>query len=157
MKIKTIHLKIALIPIFIFILFFIYILTLGLLSSYLDHDIYLIKVLFYLSLYITSGFAIVITALIFKILTLIDKERAFTSQALKLISKIKNLFVAMTVVLSVSLPMLFYIVEVVKIPLLLIIGLAIVVSPIIIALFVATIEKLLYSIIQIKIENDLTV
>ncbi|WP_439331820.1 DUF2975 domain-containing protein [Onishia niordana] len=38
-----------------------------------------------------------------------------------------------------------------------VIGVAISVTPLIVAIFIATIEKLLQSVIQIKSENDLTV
>lgn len=38
-----------------------------------------------------------------------------------------------------------------------IIGLGIVAVPLVVAVFIATIEKLLESVIQIKLENDLTV
>lgn len=53
--------------------------------------------------------------------------------------------------------MTYHIIEVIHAPVIMVIGVAISVTPFIVAIFIATIEKLLQSVIQIKSENDLTV
>jgi hypothetical protein len=55
------------------------------------------------------------------------------------------------------LPMVYRIADVEDAPGVVIIGLGIVAVPLALSVFVATIEKLLESVIQIKHENDLTV
>lgn len=89
-KIKTTFLKVALVPVIAFILFFFVVLTQGLISSYSDHDIYFVKILFYLALYIAAALSLVVTIFVYRILLLIERGTAFTEPALKIISTIKN-------------------------------------------------------------------
>lgn len=157
MKIKTLYLKIALLPVVAFIIFFFGALTISLIGLLLHSDVSFIRGLFDLSLYISLGIALTITLSVYKILLLVDKELSFTTEALKLISRIKKLSILMTVVLLAAIPMFYQASMDVGSTIIFIIGLAIIVTPSVIGLFIATIEKLLYSIIQIKSENDLTV
>lgn len=156
-KIKTTFLKVALVPVIAFILFFFVVLTQGLISSYSDHDIYFVKILFYLALYIAAPLSLVVTIFVYRILLLIERGTAFTEPALKIISTIKKLSFATFFVLLGILPMTYHIIEVIHAPVIMVIGVAISVTPFIVAIFIATIEKLLQSVIQIKSENDLTV
>lgn len=156
-KIKTTFLKVALVPVIAFILFFFVVLTQGLISSYSDHDIYFVKILFYLALYIAAALSLVVTIFVYRILLLIERGTAFTEPALKIISTIKKLSFAAFFVLLGILPMTYHIIEVIHAPVIMVIGVAISVTPFIVAIFIATIEKLLQSVIQIKSENDLTV
>lgn len=156
-KIKTTFLKVALVPVIAFILFFFVVLTQGLISSYSDHDIYFVKILFYLALYIAAALSLVVTIFVYRILLLIERGTAFTEPALKIISTIKKLSFATFFVLLGILPMPYHIIEVIHAPVIMVIGVAISVTPLIVAIFIATIEKLLQSVIQIKSENDLTV
>lgn len=156
-KIKTTFLKVALVPVIAFILFFFVVLTQGLISSYSDYDIYFVKILFYLALYIAAALSLVVTIFVYRILLLIERGTAFTEPALKIISTIKKLSFATFFVLLGILPMTYHIIEVIHAPVIMVIGVAISVTPLIVAIFIATIEKLLQSVIQIKSENDLTV
>ncbi|MDC0825925.1 MULTISPECIES: DUF2975 domain-containing protein [Lactococcus] len=157
MKIKTLYLKITLLPVVAFIIFFFSVLTIGLINIVRQGELSFIRGLFDLSLYISLGIALTITLSVYKILVLIDKELSFTKDALKYISRIKRLSILMTIVLLAAIPLFYRTSMDVGSTIVFIIGLAIIVTPAVIALFIATIEKLLYSIIQIKSENDLTV
>lgn len=157
MKIKTLYLKITLLPVVAFIIFFFSVLTTGLINIVRHGELSFIRGLFDLSLYISLGIALTITLLVYKILVLIDKELSFTKDALKHISRIKRLSILMTIVLLAAIPLFYRTSMDVGSTIVFIIGLAIILTPAVIALFIATIEKLLFSIIQIKSENDLTV
>ncbi len=157
MKIKTLYLKMTLLPVVVFIIFFFGMLTISLISVILHGELSFIRGLFDLSLYISLGIALTIMFSVYKILVLIDKELSFSKDALKQISRIKRLSILMTIVLLAAVPMFYRASMDVGSTIIFIIGLAIIATPAVIGLFIATIEKLLYSIIQIKSENDLTV
>lgn len=157
MKIKTLYLKITLLPVVAFIIFFFSVLTISLISVIRHGELSFIRGLFDLSLYISLGIALSIIFSVYKILVLIDKDLSFTKDALKHISRIKKLSILMTIVLLAAIPLFYRASMDVGSTIIFIIGLAIIATPAVIALFIATIEKLLYSIIQIKSENDLTV
>lgn len=157
MKIKTLYLKITLLPVVAFIIFFFSMLTISLISVIRHGELSFIRGLFDLSLYISLGIALSIIFSVYKILVLIDKDLSFTKDALKHISRIKKLSILMTIVLLAAIPLFYRASMDVGSTIIFIIGLAIIATPAVIALFIATIEKLLYSIIQIKSENDLTV
>lgn len=157
MKIKTLYLKITLLPVVAFIIFFFSVLTISLINVIRHGHLSFIRGLFDLSIYLSLGIALAIILSVYKILVLIDKELSFTKDALKYISRIKRLSILMTIVLLASIPLFYRASMEVGSTIIFIIGLAIIVTPAVIALFIATIEKLLYSIIKIKSENDLTV
>ena len=110
-----------------------------------------------MALYIAAALSLVVTIFVYRILLLIERGTAFTEPALKIISTIKKLSFATFFVLLGILPMTYHIIEVIHAPVIMVIGVAISVTPFIVAIFIATIEKLLQSVIQIKSENDLTV
>ena len=157
MKIKTLYLKITLLPVVAFIIFFFSMLTISLIGVIRHGELSFIRGLFDLSLYISLVIALAIILSVYKILVLIDKELSFTKDVLKHISIIKKLSILMTIVLLAAIPLFYRASMDVGSTIIFIIGLAIIATPAVIALFIATIEKLLYSIIQIKSENDLTV
>ena len=157
MKIKTLYLKITLLPVVAFIIFFFSMLTISLIGVIRRGELSFIRGLFDLSLYISLVIALAIILSVYKILVLIDKELSFTKDVLKHISIIKKLSILMTIVLLAAIPLCYRASMDVGFTIIFIIGLAIIATPAVIALFIATIEKLLYSIIQIKSENDLTV
>lgn len=157
MKIKTLYLKITLLPVVAFIIFFFSMLTISLIGVIRRGELSFIRGLFDLSLYISLVIALAIILSVYKILVLIDKELSFTKDVLKHISRIKKLSILMTIVLLAAIPLFYRASMDVGSTIIFIIGLAIIATPAVIALFIATIEKLLYSIIQIKSENDLTV
>ncbi|MFR1819938.1 MAG: DUF2975 domain-containing protein [Lactococcus petauri] len=157
MKIKTLYLKITLLPVVAFIIFFFSMLTISLIGVIRRGELSFIRGLFDLSLYISLVIALAIILSVYKILVLIDKELSFTKDVLKHISIIKKLSILMTIVLLAAIPLFYRASMDVGSTIIFIIGLAIIATPAVIALFIATIEKLLYSIIQIKSENDLTV
>ncbi|MFK4900431.1 DUF2975 domain-containing protein [Lactococcus petauri] len=157
MKIKTLYLKITLLPVVAFIIFFFSMLTISLIGVIRRGELSFIRGLFDLSLYISLVIALAIILSVYKILVLIDKELSFTKDVLKHISIIKKSSILMTIVLLAAIPLFYRASMDVGSTIIFIIGLAIIATPAVIALFIATIEKLLYSIIQIKSENDLTV
>ncbi|WP_270745120.1 DUF2975 domain-containing protein [Lactococcus petauri] len=157
MKIKTLYLKITLLPVVAFIIFFFSMLTISLIGVIRRGELSFIRGLFDLSLYISLVIALAIILSVYKILVLIDKELSFTKDVLKHISIIKKLSILMTIVLLAAIPLFYRASMDVGSTIIFIIALAIIATPAVIALFIATIEKLLYSIIQIKSENDLTV
>ena len=150
MKIKTLYLKITLLPVVAFIIFFFSMLTISLIGVIRRGELSFIRGLFDLSLYISLVIALAIILSVYKILVLIDKELSFTKDVLKHISIIKKLSILMTIVLLAAIPLFYRASMDVGSTIIFIIGLAIIATPAVIALFIATIEKLLYSIIQIK-------
>lgn len=157
MKIKTTFLKIALGGMALFILFVGLLVTMGALSSYFNHDLFLEQIIAYIALYIAAFLALAVIIFIYRMLRLIDKDQPFTTEALQIVSGVKKLIIGLFVALLGILPMFYYIADNGDAPGVMIIGLGIVSLPLAVAIFVATMEKLLMRVIQIKQENDLTV
>ncbi len=157
MRIKTTFLKFALAGVSVFILFLGLILTFGWLHSYFVQELSAEKMVMYFSLYSTAGLALVIIGFVYRLLRLIDRNEPFSEQALQLVGAIKKMIFAIFVVLWGVLPMVYQVAAAENAPGVMVIGLGIVVIPLVLGIFVATIEKLLASVIQLKTENDLTV
>lgn len=157
MKIKTTFLKIMLAGMSGFILFLGLVLSFGVLHSDFIHDLYIEKILTYFSLYGSAIVALMIIVFIYRILRLIDQNNPFSDQSLHFIRLIKKSTLAMFVLFLGLLPMFYKIADGADAPGMMIIGLGIVAVPLVVVVFIATIEKLLESVIQIKLENDLTV
>jgi hypothetical protein len=152
MKIKTTFLKIIL-----FILFVAMLWTFGFIHAYSANELYPARIIAHISLYGTAISSLSIIFFVYRILRLIDQSNPFSTQALQLIRKIKQATLVIFVLFLGLLPMVYRIADVEDAPGVVIIGLGIVAVPLALSVFVATIEKLLESVIQIKHENDLTV
>ncbi|MFP7371328.1 DUF2975 domain-containing protein [Lactococcus lactis] len=157
MKIQTGMLKITLIVISMIVLLISYLLTLGLISSLRDNDIYFIKILFYSVLYLALFNSFIVISLVYKILLLIDKDILFTFQAIQKVILIKRISVLTFLFLLGIMPMVFHIVRLTNFTGIIPFAIIINISPLILSTFVGVMEKLLKKMIQIKSENDLTV
>jgi hypothetical protein len=157
MKIKTTFLKIILLGMSVFILFVAMLWTFGFIHAYSANELYPARIIAHISLYGTAISSLSIIFFVYRILRLIDQSNPFSTQALQLIRKIKQATLVIFVLFLGLLPMVYRIADVEDAPGVVIIGLGIVAVPLALSVFVATIEKLLESVIQIKHENDLTV
>lgn len=157
MKIKTTFLKIILLGMSVFILFVAMLWTFGLIHAYSANELYPARIIAHISLYGTAISSLSIIFFVYRILRLIDQNNPFSTQALQLIRKIKQATLVIFVLFLGLLPMVYRIADVEDAPGVVIIGLGIIAVPLALSVFVATIEKLLESVIQIKHENDLTV
>jgi hypothetical protein len=92
-----------------------------------------------------------------KLLNLIDKNRAFSELAVKSLRAIKYSGVAMALVFFASYPFAFAIADADDAPGLVVMWLLVIGAPLVVSVFAALLEKLLQSAIDIKSENDLVV
>jgi hypothetical protein len=157
MKIKTTFLKIILLGMSVFILFVAMLWTFGFIHAYSANELYPARIIAHISLYGTAISSLSIIFFVYRILRLIDQSNPFSTQALQLIRKIKQATLVIFVLFLGLLPMVYRIADVEDAPGVVIIGLGIVAVPLALSVIVATIEKLLETVIQIKHENDLTV
>ncbi|MCT2535336.1 DUF2975 domain-containing protein [Aquibacillus koreensis] len=91
------------------------------------------------------------------LLSYIDKNQAFSSLSVNALRKIKNSAKLIFGMYVVALPFIFVIAEWDDAPGLVLIGMVIAGSSLIVAVFVAVLQRLLQQAIHIKSENDLTV
>lgn len=92
-----------------------------------------------------------------KLLSYIDKNKAFLELSAKSLASIKYCLVSTSILLMAGLPMVFFIADADDAPGLILIGLAIAFIPIVIASFAAVLQTLLKEAIDIKSENDSTI
>lgn len=157
MRIKTNTLKVVLITLGLFVVFIFYLLVIGLIRSYQVNDVYFVKLLFYIAMYIALILSIVSLSQVYSLLSLIDRDTVFTDKAIKKLSLIKNNSIVTFFALIGIMPMAFHTVELTKVTGIVPVAIAIIVSPLILSTFIGVIEKLLMKMVQIKSENDLTV
>jgi hypothetical protein len=93
----------------------------------------------------------------YKLLSYIDKNKAFSEWSVIALKKIKNGAITMSVLYVVSLPLFYIFAELDDAPGVVIIGMMLVFAPMVIAVFAAVLQRLLQEAINIKSENDLTV
>lgn len=93
----------------------------------------------------------------FKLLQYIDKNNAFSEVSVNALRFIKYAAIAMSVLYAACMPLVAVLAELDDAPGAILIGLAIVVAPLIVATFAAVLEKLVRSALDLKLENDLTV
>lgn len=91
------------------------------------------------------------------LLNYIDKNQAFSALSVNALRKIKNAAKLIFGLYVVALPLIFIIAESDDAPGLVLFGMVIAGSALIVAVFVAVLQRLLQQAIQIKSENDLTV
>lgn len=92
-----------------------------------------------------------------KLLSYIDKNTAFSEALVRALKSIRNCAVAICILYTVILPILFIIAEKDDAPGLAAIGLVICFASLVIAVFAAVLQRLLRNAIDIKSENDLTI
>ncbi|CQR47667.1 hypothetical protein BN1058_01994 [Paraliobacillus sp. PM-2] len=92
-----------------------------------------------------------------KLLTYIDKNKAFSVLSVDALKVIKHCALAISGVYTMLIPLIYIIGEKDDAPGIILIGLVIIFASFVIAVFASLLQKLLRNAIDIKIENDLTV
>ena len=93
----------------------------------------------------------------FKLLSYIDKNKAFSELSVRTLKNIKYCAAIIGSIYGACMPLFYLIAEKDDAPGIIIIGLAFTFAPIVIAVFAAVLQKLLKNAIDIKSENDLTI
>lgn len=93
----------------------------------------------------------------FKLLNLIDRNNAFSDEAVVALRMIKFAALAVSGIYTATMPFFFMIGEYDDAPGVIVIGMAIIFASFVVAVFAYVLQKLLKNAIDIKIENDLTV
>ncbi|KSU79755.1 Protein of unknown function [Fictibacillus enclensis] len=109
-------------------------------------DMYAAAIPFYFALYQT-----------FKLLSYIDKSQAFSELSVKALKKIKYCAITISALYLLGMPLYYLVAKRVDPPSIMPIGLVIIFSSMVIAVFAAVLQSLLQEAINIKSENDLTV
>lgn len=120
-------------------------------------DLSFMKYFVYLYLYATAVPFYFALYQAFKLLSYIDKNKAFSSLSVKALKVIKQCAVTISVLYVIFMPLLYVIAEADDAPGLLVIGMVIIFASTVIAVFAAVLQRLLQEAIHIKSENDLTV
>jgi hypothetical protein len=109
-------------------------------------DLYATAVPFYFALYQA-----------FKLLSYIDKNKAFSELSVRALKNIKYCAITMSALYVAGMPLFYLIAEMDDAPGIILIGLVLILASMIIAVFAAVLQRLLQEAINIKSENDLTV
>ncbi|MNI33240.1 hypothetical protein D3C73_871780 [compost metagenome] len=109
-------------------------------------DLYATAIPFYFALYQA-----------FKLLSYIDKNKAFSELSVRVLKKIKFCAITISSLYVVGMPLFYLIAEKDDAPGLILIGMVMIFASMVIAVFAAVLQRLLQNAIDIKSENDLTV
>ncbi|KRE41797.1 DUF2975 domain-containing protein [Paenibacillus sp. Soil522] len=109
-------------------------------------DLYATAIPFYFALYQA-----------FKLLSYIDKNKAFSEFSVRVLKNIKYCAITISSLFVVGMPLFYLIAEKDDAPGIIIIGMVMIFASMVIAVFAAVLQKLLKEAIDIKSENDLTV
>ncbi|GAC41926.1 DUF2975 domain-containing protein [Paenibacillus popilliae] len=109
-------------------------------------DLYATVIPFYFALYQA-----------FKLLSYIDKNKAFSELSVRVLKNIKYCAITISSLYVVGMPLFYLIGDKDDAPGFIVIGMVIVFASMVIAVFAAVLQKLLKEAIDIKSENDLTV
>ncbi|PAF37668.1 hypothetical protein CHH69_09800 [Terribacillus saccharophilus] len=93
----------------------------------------------------------------FRLLSYIDKNVAFSDLSVKALKNIKHCAITISIVYVILLPLIYVVAERDDAPGLILVGMALIFAPLVVAIFAAVLQKLLKNAIDIKSENDLTV
>jgi hypothetical protein len=93
----------------------------------------------------------------FRLLHNIDKNHAFSEASIKALRNIKYCAIVMSVLYWTCMPLVFVFADLDDAPGAVLIGAALASSPLIVATFVAVLQKLVQNALDMKLENDLTV
>ncbi len=93
----------------------------------------------------------------FKILSYIDKNKAFSALTVRSLKNITYCAIAISLLYAIGMPLFYFIAEADDAPGIIVIGLVIIFASLVIAVFAAVLQRLLQEAILIKSENDLTV
>ncbi|MBC6973709.1 DUF2975 domain-containing protein [Bacillus sp. Xin] len=93
----------------------------------------------------------------FRLLSYIDKNKAFSELSVRALKNIKYCAITISILYVVSMPFFYFMAEIDDAPGIIVIGLVVIFASMVIAVFAAVLQKLLKEAIDIKSENDLTV
>ncbi|MCM3014284.1 DUF2975 domain-containing protein [Bacillus subtilis] len=158
-RMSTIFLKIALVLIGIPILALCIFLVpkMANYSAELFPNIAYIKYLVFIYLYVTAIPFYFALYQAFKLLSYIDKNKAFSGLSVRALKNIKYCAVTISIFYAAGMPVFYLMAEIDDAPGIIVIGLIIIFASMVIAVFAAVLQKLLKEAIDIKSENDLTV
>ncbi|WP_342599061.1 DUF2975 domain-containing protein [Psychrobacillus sp. FSL H8-0483] len=109
-------------------------------------DFYAASIPFYFALYQA-----------FKLLSYIDKSKAFSDLSVRALKTIKYCAITISILYVLGMPLFYLIAEMDDAPGIIVIGMVLIFASLVIAVFAAVLQKLLKEAIDIKSENDLTV
>lgn len=158
-RMSTIFLKIALVLIGIPILALCIFLVpkIANYSADIFPNIAYIKYLVFIYLYVTSIPFYFALYQAFKLLSYIDKNKAFSGLSVRALKNIKYCAITISIFYAAGMPVFYLMAEIDDAPGIIVIGLVIIFASMVIAVFAAVLQKLLKEAIDIKSENDLTV
>lgn len=126
-------------------------------SAELFPNIAYIKYLVFIYLYVTAIPFYFALYQAFKLLSYIDKNKAFSGLSVRALKNIKYCAVTISIFYAAGMPVFYLMAEIDDAPGIIVIGLVIIFASMVIAAFAAVLQKLLKEAIDIKSENDLTV
>ncbi|AMM94325.1 DUF2975 domain-containing protein [Peribacillus simplex] len=109
-------------------------------------DLYASAIPFYFALYQA-----------FKLLSFIDKNKAFSELSVRALKKIKYCAITISSLYVAGMPLFYLMAEMDDAPGIILIGLVVIFASMVIAVFAAVLQRLLQEAIEIKSENDLIV
>lgn len=119
-------------------------------SAYMKYlvfiDLYATTIPFYFALYQA-----------FRLLSYIDKNKAFSELSVRALKNIKYCAFSISILYVVGMPLFYLIAEMDDAPGIILIGMVMIFASFVIAVFAAVLQKLLKEAIDIKSENDLTI
>ncbi|GAK39174.1 DUF2975 domain-containing protein [Paenibacillus urinalis] len=92
-----------------------------------------------------------------RLLSYIDKNKAFSIISVKALKMIKICAFSISILYVIMLPFIFLLAEKDDAPGLIIIGMVLIFAPLVVAVFAAVLQKLMQEAIEIKSENDLII
>ncbi|KAA1191521.1 DUF2975 domain-containing protein [Paenibacillus sp. B2(2019)] len=92
-----------------------------------------------------------------RLLSYIDKNKAFSELSIKALKNIIYCAIIISILYAAGMPLIYEMAQEADAPGLIVLGLVMTCAPIVIAVFAAVLQKLLKNAIEIKSENDLTV
>ncbi|MGM8364052.1 DUF2975 domain-containing protein [Virgibacillus sp. W0181] len=116
-----------------------------------------LQYLFLIGLYVTAIAFFVALYQTLRLLSYIDKNRAFSDLSVSALKNIKYCAITIGAIYVVLMPLIYLMAEVDDAPGIILIGMVIIFGCMVIAVFAAVLQKLLKNAIHIKAENDLTV
>ncbi|MBP1949884.1 DUF2975 domain-containing protein [Virgibacillus litoralis] len=93
----------------------------------------------------------------FKLLSYIDKNKAFSEISVKVLKNIKKCAITISGLYVVGMPLFYIFAELDDAPGVILVGMLFILAPMVIAVFAAVLQRLLQEAIYIKSENELTV
>ena len=93
----------------------------------------------------------------FRLLIYIDGEKAFSQQSVEALKRIKYCGIGFSAVCFLGMPLFYIMAELDDAPGVILVGAVFVFAPLVIAVFVAVLQKLLQAAIDLKMEQELTI